>query len=419
VAVGDAVPGILSSNFIIDLPTLCAVTVFIAATGGLMLLFSWAQDRATPALALWGGGYLLGAAGAALLALRGFIPDVWSIFVANALMCVAYGVMWSGARSFEGRRIRPSWTLAGAVIWVAACQVEGFYDSNPARTALVSAILAGYALLGARELWHARDRELISRWPTLVLVLIHAGFLLARVALASALPYPVGTGQPHGIGFLVMAFEALFVAFCLAFLRVAMAKERAELRQRRAALVDPLTGVANRRAFFDHGYPLLERAIAERRPAALLLFDLDRFKQINDTAGHQAGDHLLKAFADVAAASMRSGDLFGRLGGEEFACLSVNTSMTHALQAAERVREAFEKIDFQGAPEPATVSVGVAMAGDADENLHALLAAADCALYRAKAKGRNRVELARAPLALVPALEPTPEVVFDGAICSS
>ena len=97
----------------------------------------------------------------------------------------------------------------------------------------------------------------------------------------------------------VMAFEALFVAFCLPFLRVAMSKERAELEQRLAAETDPLTGVPNRRAFFDRGNPLLEHFIAERQPAALLLFDLDRFKDINDTAGHQAGDQVLRAFCDL------------------------------------------------------------------------------------------------------------------------
>ena len=94
-----------------------------------------------------------------------------------------------------------------------------------------------------------------------------------------------------------MAFEALFAAFCLPFLRVAMSKERAELAQRKAALTDSLTGIANRRAFFDLGGPLLEWAVADRRPAALLLFDLDRFKEVNDTAGHQAGDRVLKASA--------------------------------------------------------------------------------------------------------------------------
>ena len=393
------------SSFSIDLPTLCAVTVFVAATGGLLLLFSWSQNRTAPALAFWGFGYLLGAAGAALMAGRESIPDAFSIIGAGALTCLAYGVMWGGARCFEGRVVRLPWVLLGACIWIAACQVDSFYQSLEARIALGSTILAAYALLGAREIWHARDRELISRWPTFALVLVHAGFLMARIPLVHALPFPLGAGDMHGAAATIMAFEVLFAAFALAFLRLAMAKERAELEQRRAASLDPLTGVANRRAFFDRGVPLVARAVSERRPAALLLLDLDRFKEVNDTAGHQAGDRMLKAFADLVASSMREGDLFGRIGGEEFSCLLLDATMPQALQVAERVRQGFEARGFAGAHVGTTVSIGVAAASEADRDLHALLATADRALYRAKAKGRNRVEPARPPLALVDSLE--------------
>jgi diguanylate cyclase (GGDEF)-like protein len=279
--------------------------------------------------------------------------------------------------------------------------VGSIHEFVQARVALGSSILATYALLSARELWYARDKELISRWPALLVILLHASFVLARIPLAGTMPFPIGEGHVQNTTALVMAFEALFTAFCMAFLRVNMAKERAELEQRKAVLADPLTGVANRRAFFDLGGPLLARAVAERRPAALLLFDLDRFKQVNDTAGHQAGDRVLKTFSEIAVASTRGGDLFGRLGGEEFACLLVDASMAQALQAAERVRHEFESMGFPVAPANATVSVGVAAASEACRDLHALLATADSALYRAKAKGRNRVEPARAPLALV------------------
>ena len=329
----------------------------------------------------------------------GFIPNSWSVCAANALLCGAYGMMWGGARSFEGRRIRISLLAAGAAIWIAAFQFEGFAASLQARVSLVSAIAATYALLAACELWYARDRELLSRWPTLALVVVHAGFLLARIPFASALTFSVASGQPHGAVVYVMAFEALFATFCLPFLRVAMSKERAELAQRKAALTDSLTGIANRRAFFDLGGPLLEWAIADRRPAALLLFDLDRFKEVNDTAGHQAGDRVLKAFCDLVAASMRPGDLFGRLGGEEFACLVANATMAQALHTAEQLRREFEAMRFPGLEGNATVSVGVAMASEAGRSLPALLAIADRALYRAKADGRNRV--APAPLVLV------------------
>jgi len=395
-------PTIAAANFTLDLPTLFAVTVFISVIGGFLLLFTWLQNRNTPALALWGAGYLVGAASAAVLASPGLMPNAWSVCAANALLCGAYGLLWGGARCFEGRRVRISLVVAGAVIWIAAFQIEGFAQSLQARIGLVSAITATYVLFAAYELWHARDRDLLSRWPTLVVIVTHAGFLLARIPFAPALAAAV-TGQPRGAVVTVMAFEALFTAFCIPFLRVAMSKERAELEQRNAALTDSLTGIANRRAFFDRGGPLLEWAMADRRPAALLLFDLDQFKEVNDTAGHQAGDRVLQAFSELIAASMRPGDLFGRLGGEEFACLLANSSMTHALATAERLRREFAAMRLPDLDVNPTVSVGVAMASEAGKSLPALLAIADRALYRAKADGRNRV--APAPLVLVDTID--------------
>lgn len=396
---GISVPTVPASHFIIDLPTLFAITVFLSATGGLLLIFAWLQNRGTTALALWGIGYLMGASAAALLGSAALMPHGWSLCVANSLVCGAYGLMWAGARSFEGRRVHIPLVGAGAAIWICAFQFESFAASPPAWVMLVSAIVGCYALLSARELWYARDRELISRWPTMALVVSHACFLLLRIPFANTLAASASTGQPHGIIVTVVAFQALFTTFCLPFLRVAMSKERAELEQRKAALTDSLTGVANRRAFFDRGVPLLETALEDRRSAALLLFDLDRFKNVNDTAGHQVGDLVLRAFCELIVTSITPRDLFGRLGGEEFACLLADVSMAQALQTAERLRRNFAEMQFPGLVENATVSVGVAMASEAGRSLTALLATADRALYRAKADGRNRV--ASAPLVLV------------------
>jgi diguanylate cyclase (GGDEF)-like protein len=392
------VPTIAISYFVIDVPTLCAVTVFIILTGGLLLLCSWLQNRSETALALWGLAYLFGAVGGGLMALGGLIPAVWTVCGPPVFISCAYGVMWSGARCFEGRRIRLSWMIAGAVIWLVACLFDGFYQSVPARSILTSVILATYALLSAREVWYARQRELASRWPTFAILVMHAGFLLARIPFVGTLRAQPGE-NPHSVAVAIFAFEALFTIFCLAILRVNMSKEKAELQQRAAARTDALTGVANRRAFFDLGEPLLERTTADRRSSALLLFDLDRFKEINDTAGHQAGDRVLSAFSDLVVSSIYRNDLFARIGGEEFACLMFDTSMQEAQQTAEHIRQAFAAMTFPDVAVRATVSIGVAMASDAGRGLPALLGMADRALYRAKADGRNCV--ARAPLVVL------------------
>lgn len=392
-------PTVTAPHFLLDLQTLFAATVFLSAVGGLMLIFVWIQNRRTPALAFWGIGYLLGTAAATLLGGASILPGAWSAGVANALLCGAYGLMWGGARSFEGRSFHPFLIAAGAMIWLAAFQFDTFAQSMAARIGVVSIITASYALLSVRELWYARDRELISRWPTIVLVVSHAGFILLRIPYADTLALSAATGRAQGVIVTVIAFQAMFTTFCLPFLRVAMSKERAELEQRNAARTDLLTGIANRRAFFERGTELLEWALADRSSTALLLFDLDRFKEVNDTSGHQAGDRVLQAFCELVSISIRPGDLFGRLGGEEFACLLTGASMAHAVHTAEHLRRAFAAIQISGLNISPTVSVGVAMAGESGRNLSALLASADRALYRAKTEGRNRV--APAPLLLV------------------
>jgi len=399
------------SKFVIDLPTLCTVAVFITAIAGLLLLFSWLQNRRESSLALWGLGYLLGALAPAFLALRNFMPLPWSMIGAGTSITCAYAVVWAATRIFEGRVPRPLLVIAGGVLWLAACQFEAFRASEHARIWLLTLIITAYTLSAAYEIYKARDRELISRWPTIVLLLAHAGFIVARIPLMPQLVFPLPAGGPHQGPLLVVVLEAIFFVFCLAFLRVNMSKERAELEQRKAASTDWLTGVANRRAFFHRGKAVLQDIAGHRRTAALVLFDIDRFKEVNDTAGHQAGDTVLKAFAELVTASVQPGDLFGRLGGEEFACLLPETSMAQALQLAERIRSAFAALPFPYLDGNVTVSVGLAMSGEmtneiagraadaTDGELQVLLAAADRALYRAKAEGRNRV--ARTPLVLV------------------
>ena len=131
-----------------------------------------------------------------------------------------------------------------------------------------------------------------------------------------------------------------FVCICAGYLFSGLVKDRIAASYQRASLTDPLTGVANRREFFQTGERLLTRTRFARQPIALLMFDLDQFKSINDRYGHHAGDEVLNAFCKVATLHIRPTDLFGRIGGEEFAALLSNTNRQDALSLAERAREA-------------------------------------------------------------------------------
>jgi diguanylate cyclase (GGDEF)-like protein len=394
----------------IDLPTMYAMTAFVTVVAGLLLLFCWLQDRSITSLALWGSSFLIIAVGGVLAVLRGNIPDLLSAGVGNTLGILAYGLMWCGARSFEERRPKYALAFAGAAIWIALCQIDEIYSSTYARIVVTSAAAAAYTFLAASEYLRACDTALVSRWPAIVLLLFHGTMCLARIAFADKLPFPAGTNgyDPNWVP--LGAFAMLVNNFCLSFLIVNMAKERAELRQRQTALVDSLTGIANRRAFIEMGERVLQRTLAEGKPAAVLILDLDLFKNINDTFGHQTGDRVLCAFCETASETLRPNDLFGRMGGEEFACLLPGASAENALAVAERIRAGFEGRRINGTQvSNSTVSIGVAMASDIGSDLAALLAAADRALYQAKANGRNRVERARVlSPPLQPAMQPAP-----------
>jgi diguanylate cyclase (GGDEF)-like protein len=187
----------------------------------------------------------------------------------------------------------------------------------------------------------------------------------------------------------------------LAFLLLNMTKERTELQHKIASLIDPLSGVPNRRAFLDGANRLLMQQSLDFEPLAVLLFDLDRFKAINDQLGHGTGDTVLQIFAATATHTLGSDVMFGRIGGEEFAAVMPVGDLGEAVAIADRVRRNFSTAAAEyGADDLLpSVSVGVTLGCDPKLPVAGLLASADLALYRAKANGRNRVESSEPELA--------------------
>jgi diguanylate cyclase (GGDEF)-like protein len=160
------------------------------------------------------------------------------------------------------------------------------------------------------------------------------------------------------------------------------------------AATDGLTGLPNKRAVTDALKQTFAQASMSRSPLGLLLLDLDHFKQVNDQHGHGAGDEVLASVGAALRSVLRNRDFAGRYGGEEFAVLLPDTDIAAALEIAERVRAAIAEITLPGTEVPVTVSVGVAGFPDHASTLGRLERLADAALYVAKRKGRNRVELA-------------------------
>ncbi len=165
------------------------------------------------------------------------------------------------------------------------------------------------------------------------------------------------------------------------------------------AVVDPLTGLNNRRYLERRLASALDEAAHKGRPLSLMILDIDHFKSVNDTYGHDAGDEVLKSFAQRIRRAVRGADLVCRLGGEEFVIVMPGTPLTVAAGIAERIRAAIEAQAFtlhaQAQPIVVTTSIGLAERGD-DANPDALLRRADRALYNSKSGGRNRVTAAAA-----------------------
>ncbi|HXQ99098.1 MAG TPA: GGDEF domain-containing protein [Pseudomonas sp.] len=160
-----------------------------------------------------------------------------------------------------------------------------------------------------------------------------------------------------------------------------------------AAQTDELTGLKNRRAFFHQAGHTYERCKRERIPLCALMIDIDHFKHINDSYGHQAGDQVLRLIGGVIRHSIGEEDICGRLGGEEFALLLTDTTLDLARTTAERLRQAIAQLPCEHV-EGITASLGVASMGAGDQDVHMLLNDADKALFRAKAQGRNRTAVA-------------------------
>jgi diguanylate cyclase (GGDEF)-like protein len=214
------------------------------------------------------------------------------------------------------------------------------------------------------------------------------GALLTTLSVWGFIPHNVWTFRAVEIGMLV---DATLLALALAYqLRVGQ-EER--IRAERLAQLDPLTGLNNRRAFYDKTSPLWSQALRHGHATSVMLLDIDLFKKINDAHGHAHGDAVLKATAAILRQSIRLGDVLARWGGEEFIVFLPETDQAEATMLAERLRVAIAgmRVPHETGASAVTASFGIAQRTPDHLTLDALIAAADECLYQSKQQGRNRV----------------------------
>jgi diguanylate cyclase (GGDEF)-like protein len=379
----------------LDINTLFMVTMHVEIMLGLLLFFAWSQNFSKQALAWWGSAHMLRAVSIMLFGMQGSIPDWISIDVANAILFSSFALTWSGARVFDRRTAEPVWCMVGVIIWLLACRLPQFAASMELRTVIGAFIVTTYTWMTAYEFWRGRHEALVSRWPAIFMLFAHGALFLLRTPLASMLPVSPTSALSQSAWLEVLSLEGMLFTMSIAFILLAMAKERTEYRHREAARTDALTGIFNRRGFLEQSASSNRWAL-DRKPTAVMLIDLDNFKSINDRFGHAVGDRVLQIFAETAAASISSGGLIGRWGGDEFVAVLYDTGRDDAKAAAAHMQGTFQQLaaDIDGDAVNATLSVGMVFSPEGPLDLPALLVQADEALYLAKELGRNRIEVA-------------------------
>lgn len=359
---------------------------------GVMSLVLYAVKRSYPAsvkgVGQWSAALALVFVGAALAATNGRLPDVISITMGRLLISCGLYLAYVGTQRFFDvtPRVVPWMTL---ITGVAAAQAWFTFAEPNFHVRLVLAnMLAGYLFAVHAYLVLRQGLSTLARSLTCGVLAVMS--LIQLMRLVTSFIWPVGntifeTTPHHQIYVTSFVFCVLLLSISL----VLLATERLRSELEHMATHDSLTNALTRRHINEACEKELERCRRHGRSMALLVMDMDHFKTVNDTHGHQAGDRVLINFVAHVKALLRSPDLLGRFGGEEFMLMLPETSLDEAVLVADRIREAcFKDTELHAC----TVSIGVTTNRHDDDTVDSLLARADAAMYRAKAHGRNRVE---------------------------
>lgn len=288
---------------------------------------------------------------------------------------------WLGPRPLR-------WPLLALVVAAPLGYTLGF-DHYAWRVGWANAAMAVILCIVAR----ATQYPLVladARWRRLLLgcLLTSALFTLARGMLGAFTDQYPSFRTPHPVN--LAAALAVNVSLVLGTVAVLVAwRSEAEQKLHTLAMTDGLTGLLNRRGFNTQGEALLSHAWRHRLPLTALMLDLDHFKQINDTQGHEAGDRALQLFARLLGDTCRSGDLLGRMGGEEFAVLMLHNTPQAGEAFDRRLRQRLHDASAAELGFVLDYSAGMAVLQPGEARLATLMARADAALYDAKTAGRG------------------------------
>ena len=332
-----------------------------------------------------------------LLYLRGVLPDLLTVPLANGLLFTGMALDAAALWELAGRPVWRRYLLPALAPAVAAFCAAYLLDLPAAlRIALASLIVAGFFLAGTAALSRTWRNGTVLRRFLVVSMLVLTVAVAGRGVLTAAWPEGLGWLSPVLVQWL--GIGALYLMMLTnAFGYLLLSREQLQSELTRLEVIDALTDVPNRRGFYQALTPWMALARRPGMPTALVILNLDHFKRVNDNYGHPVGDAVLKTMVEVCRKQLRDSDLMGRLGGAEFAVQLPRTTLEDALMVAERIRMAVESVPVktERAVINLTASLGVTTIR-AEDSTVSLFKRADEALQQAKLAGRNRVVAARA-----------------------
>ncbi|MGM3276704.1 GGDEF domain-containing protein [Ralstonia sp. 24A2] len=348
---------------------------------------------AVPGIGRWCMAHALLATASAWVLIAGAHPGQFITLGAALVTLTAVLLLVQGMRQFFGKGSARHAETGAFVIASVALVYFTFASPNIGAKIGIVSILFAYARIavGTLALRHAPHDG--ARYPYRFVAA--AAYLGALFHITRAVA--VAFGMPQTAFLQPSAWNVLFLGLaivtfpCMSTGMVMLAHDQLARRMEQLANIDELTGVLMRRAFMARANALLHEAVASRKPLSIAVLDIDKFKAVNDAFGHAIGDQILKHVTSVVSARLRSSDLFGRLGGEEFAIVLVDARKIDAAAVMDELRLAVEQSPGEGVR--CTFSAGVECVVPGD-TLAGALARADAALYMAKATGRNRVIMA-------------------------
>ena len=379
----------------LDPPTILILTTALAAAAALYLVVEWRSVR-EKSLLFWSAGFAVITVGCVLALLRSSGYLLIGIWFANGLLIAAHWLFLAGVARFTDMRLSRGWILL-ALAWLAMLLLPGAAWWSRVMFVVQSLLIAGISLRASFLLRPHGVSLSVGAVQLRYVLLLHGLFYFAKAASIVALDTFVDLAAFRGEVIQISLVEGAMAIMLIALSMTGTERHRREERIEQLAARDPLTALYNRRALDQRASALLAQA-SPHSPGALLLIDIDNFKQVNDLHGHSAGDTLLVALSEMICNTLPQGALAARLGGDEFVILLRGASSDSVVTLGNALRGMFGQMAQQAfaTPKAVTLSVGATLFERPPASLSALLELGDAALYSSKRDGRDSVRVVRA-----------------------